>query len=78
MADSSRGNKDRVVKKTPKEDTIVAASGDDTVSVGADVTFAPSKVHPKVQETVDNAMVDGIVKVKSKANYDAVKASLKS
>jgi len=75
MADSNRGNKERAVKATA--DTIVAASGDDTVSVGADIVVAPSKIHPKVQETVDKAMKGATIKVKSKKNYDAVKASLK-
>lgn len=71
MANSSRGTKKQDVESVKVEEGAVA-----TEPV-APVVSAP-KVHPKVQETIDNAAPGWNVKIRSKANFDAASAAIKA
>lgn len=82
MANSNRGNKNRdvepVVVAPLAVEAVEAVAKKEAASKVVEPRVTSGDLHPRVQATLDSAMKDGKVKIKSKANYDAAKAVLKA
>lgn len=78
MADSSRGTKKSVLKvktgggEEAEVELVPGTPKEETWSI------TPSKMHPKVQKTIDDADPGWTVKIKSKENFDAASAAIKA
>lgn len=79
MANSNRGNKNRDVEPVVIAPLAVdAAAKEEAVPKVVESRVTSGDLHPRVQATLDSAMKDGKVRIKSKANYAAAKAVLKA